>query len=185
LIAALVIPAVATAQEGPRYEGVALSAGPSVVGASNRFVGAQAAPHLQLSVGRRLGPGLAGAAAFDVFVMPTVTSQPGCAIPEGDVDVYCGARTERAGALLGVTLEARWYPWRNGIGVSGGVGAFYAPSVHGPVASTGTALMGGAEYQLFSESSGWRPVIGIRATRLLADVGGIRWTVSPTAGVRF
>jgi hypothetical protein len=122
---------------------------------------------------------------FDAFVMSTVTSQPGCAIQNPDVIGGCDERTERAGALLGFTLEARWYPAGNGLGVSGGVGAFYAPSVHGPVNSAGVALTGGAEYQLFSESTGVRPVFGARATRLLSGVGGIRWTVSPTVGLRF
>jgi hypothetical protein len=97
----------------------------------------------------------------------------------------CEARTERAGSLLGLTFEGRWYPWRSGLGVTGGIGGFYAPSVHGPVASAGAALSAGAEYQLFSESSGVRPVVAVRATRLLSDVGGIRWTVSPTVGLRF
>lgn len=170
------------AQAPARYGGFAIGGGPAVVAAASGLVGTERNAHLELSAARQLGAQWAAALGFDAFVMGTVESVPSCA-PDGGGS--CEARTERAGTLLGLTLEGRWYPWRGGLGVTGGIGGFYAPSVHGPVASAGAALSAGAEYQFSSASSGVRPVLAVRATRLLTDVGGIRWTVSPTVGLRF
>jgi hypothetical protein len=157
----------------------------SMVGSSNRHIGATGALHVQLAVGRPVRPGLAGALTFDAYWMDTMSSIPGCALPEPDeAPRYCGERTERAGGLLGVAAEARWFPWHTiGLAVTGGLGAYWSPGVRGPVSSRAAGVSAGLEFQ--SASSEWSPMIGVRARRLLSDAGGIRWMVSPTLGLRF
>jgi hypothetical protein len=74
------------------------------------------------------------------------------------------------------------YPWLNGFGLAGGVGIFHAPSARG-VSSTSAGITAGAEYEF--SSSAWMPVLGIRFTRFAGSAGGIRWLMSPAAGLRF
>lgn len=169
------------AQRPVRRPNSGVSLGISRVGSANRFIGVASAPHVQVALGRSFGSRLAASVLFDAYMMETIEAIPGCVVGAAGP---CGARTQRPGTLVGLSAEGRYYPWMDGLGIAAGVGAYTAPSVRGQVSRSSAAVSLGADYE-FLGGSRWLPVLGFRYTRLTGDVAGIRWIVSPAAGLRF
>ena len=175
---ALAVPA--GAQDVDRGLIVDVFAGPHVAQSRNRFVGVERGIHLGFSVGRSVSAATSVALLLDLYAGSTMESIPGC-VP--DTPVYCGARTEYPGAMVGLGLESQLHPGSGRFGFSVGAGLATAPGAKGPVTkSSGTAAVG-AEYQL--RDSGVVPVLGVRLTRMFPEVAGVRWIAAPVVGIRF
>jgi hypothetical protein len=159
---------------------IGVSAGPSVAGSRNRFVGVERGIHLGLSIGRALSTGATISANFDAYAGPTMESIPGC-VP--DTPGYCGARTEYPGAMVAMALESRLRPGNGRLGVVMGAGIVSAPGAKGPVSKSSGSASAGLDYE-FGES-GLLPVMGVRFTQMFSDVAGVRWIAAPVVGIRF
>jgi hypothetical protein len=169
------------AQRAARPFRFGMGLGISVVGSSNRYVGAGGAAHVQFNLTRAVGRSAELSLLVDTYLSETMESIPGC-VPGGG---YCDATTERPGVLLGVSAESRVYPWRTGLGIAGGVGVITGPGVKGADPSATSAMVSvGADYELGGPTS-WLPMIGARYTRLAGNVAGVRWIASPAMSWKF
>ena len=178
LVAGLLLPSAGEAQR--RGRGIGVGVGLSAVGSANRFIGVERAIHLQIVGSRSLGTRTTAALVFDAYGMSESVAEPGCALP----GTGCETRTLHPGAVLGLSFEARTYPWETGLSLAAGVGGYSGPNVKGSdVSSSSAAVSAGADYE-FGESR-LLPSIGFRLTRLTSDVAGVRWMASPSLGLRF
>lgn len=176
LVAGVLVSSVGEAQRRGRWIGV--GAGFSAVGSRNPS-GVERAIHLQLAAGGALGSRATAALVFDAYAMSEGVAEPGC-IPGG----VCESWTTHPGAVLGLSLEARAYPWEERFSLAAGVGGYWGPSVKGSqVSSSSAAVSVGADYE-FGESR-LLPSIGFRFTHLTSDIAGVRWMASPSLGLRF
>lgn len=177
LVAGALVPSVGEAQRRGRAIGVGI--GLSAVGSQHRFVGVERAIHLQFVGSRSLGSRTTAALVFDAYTMSEAVAEPGC-VP----GAVCESQTVHPGAVLGLSLEARTYPWEHGLSLAAGVGGFWGPNVKGSrVSSSSAAVSAGADYE-FGDGA-VLPAIGFRLTRLTSDVAGVRWMASPALGLRF
>lgn len=177
LIAGVLLPSAGEAQR--RGRGIGVGVGLSAVGSRNRFNRVERAIHVQFTGSRPLGRRSMASLVFDAYAMSETVAEPGC-IPGG----VCESTTRHPGAVLGLTLEARTYPWAHGLSLAAGVGGYWGPNVKGSsVSSSSAAVSAGADYE-FGDSL-ILPAIGFRLTRLTSDVAGVRWMASPSLGLRF
>ncbi|HSA57856.1 MAG TPA: hypothetical protein VLE53_19240 [Gemmatimonadaceae bacterium] len=172
------LPGEAEGQRRGRRTGIGVGAGLSAVG--SRSGGAERAIHLQIAASTSLGSQTTAALVFDAYAMSETVAEPLCA-PSA---TGCESRTVHPGAVLGLSLEARTYPWEHGLSLAAGVGAYWGPNVKGSdVSRSSAAVTAGADYEL--GASWWLPAIGFRFTHLTSDIAGVRWMASPSLGLRF